>query len=744
MGQTLEYLLKLQDHFSSPLKQARDEQGRFTAGTKKFGESAGSVNSLSGAFVGLAAKIGAAFTAYKALEVGFAGFKHALNVASEMETTQTAFKTMLGSSAAMLETLGEIKKLAMSTPFEFPELANAGRMLLAFGMAAKDIPDTLRRIGDVSSAIAAPIGEIAEIYGKARTQGTLFAEDINQLTGRGIPIIRELGNVLGQPEAAIKKLAEEGKITFPLLDQAFRNLTGTGGQFFNMMAEQAKTSSGLWSTLKDGVNELFLALGTPLNDAIKPVLTDAIDLMDQLKPMVVELGTHMGTALSAVRDFIAEAKDGSGMASAMGNALWEMLQDVAGKMMVPFKAAWAGMSSIGNDLMEWLKPVGEWFAAKMEGAALLFGRALMRQMAEVMAALPMKMGEGAALALNKAANDAGKKGNAANKAADEAAGRVKAPSAAGVANSLDKAAGATRGVLADSLDKANAPDPNALPPSTLDKDYNPMFPGGVLPPGARAAKSALPPSALDGPAAGGAPKSVLDEMAATVGKKAAPAGGDAEGLDAAKAKVSDPKVDKNAAKKEDSQTKARDYAAKEMQLLKAKASGNIALAEAMERQLKILHEQDRIKARGEVTDEKALAQAKEKVALEEKIKSIPNASASAADPGMTPGGKREAPMQAVNRMMGMDGDNGPRKIQGYRQGQAGSKIPSRLLGGGDGGPLSARRKATPNVPSPGTAKRSQERRESAAKEGKSGGGEHPLMAMIKNMEAKLNTLAVAK
>ena len=34
MGQTLEYLLRLQDSFSGPLKHARDEQGKFTAGTK--------------------------------------------------------------------------------------------------------------------------------------------------------------------------------------------------------------------------------------------------------------------------------------------------------------------------------------------------------------------------------------------------------------------------------------------------------------------------------------------------------------------------------------------------------------------------------------------------------------------------------------------------------------------------------------------------------------------------------------
>jgi hypothetical protein len=41
------------------------------------------------------------------------------------------------------------------------------------------VPVTLRRIGDVSAGVQAPISEIAELYGKARVQGRLFAEDIN-------------------------------------------------------------------------------------------------------------------------------------------------------------------------------------------------------------------------------------------------------------------------------------------------------------------------------------------------------------------------------------------------------------------------------------------------------------------------------------------------------------------------------------------------------------------------------------
>jgi hypothetical protein len=374
MGQTLDYLLKLTDSFSGPMARARSEQGRFIAAGKELGRNAGEVNSLGSAFGGLAAKIGAAFTAYKVLEAGFSGIKKSLSMASAAETTATAFKTMLGSGEAAGALIEKIKKLGAETPFEFPELANAGRMLLAFGEAAADIPDTLRRIGDVSSAVAAPIGDIAELYGKARSDGVLFTDTINLFTGRGIPIIRELATVLKQPESAIRKLAEEGKITFPMLDQAFRNLTGAGGQFFGMMEEQAKTSAGLWSTLSDAVGALYLRFGEPLNDAIKPILNDAIGLAGKLEPLAKSLGGDVAVMVTSMRNFVAEAGNGAGLGQAMGAAISDALASAFEKALIPFKAAWAGMASLGKDLMGWLEPVmrpaGERMPANSISAAL--------------------------------------------------------------------------------------------------------------------------------------------------------------------------------------------------------------------------------------------------------------------------------------------------------------------------------------------------------------------------------------
>ncbi|MFB0964145.1 MAG: phage tail tape measure protein, partial [Patescibacteria group bacterium] len=112
--------------------------------------------------------------------------------AMDFEQTSVALTTMLKDSKLAGDMLKDLSKFAETTPFEFPEIADAGKRLLAFGFSAKEINGTLRSLGDISSALNIPLGELSDIYGKARVQGRLFAEDLNQLTGRGIPVTQEL------------------------------------------------------------------------------------------------------------------------------------------------------------------------------------------------------------------------------------------------------------------------------------------------------------------------------------------------------------------------------------------------------------------------------------------------------------------------------------------------------------------------------------------------------------------------
>ena len=158
-----------------------------------FGSALGKIGALAG-FTGGIGAAGAAVL----------GFKSAISQAADAESLQVAFATMIGDGKQAEETLKSLARFAADTPFEMPEVDAAARKLLAFGSSAANLEGELRSVGDVASGVQAPIGEIAEIYGKARVQGRLFAEDINQLVGRGIPVIQEFARQLGVSESAVK------------------------------------------------------------------------------------------------------------------------------------------------------------------------------------------------------------------------------------------------------------------------------------------------------------------------------------------------------------------------------------------------------------------------------------------------------------------------------------------------------------------------------------------------------------
>ena len=208
----------------------------------------------------------------------------AISMAADLEQVEVAFGTLLGSTEAADKMIRDLQNFAATTPFQFPGLADAARMLVAFGIDADNTIPTLRRIGDVAAGIGAPIGEIAEVYGKARVQGRLFAEDINQLTGRGIPIIGELAKQFGVTESEVRGLVESGKVNFGHLEQAFISLTSEGGKFEGLMEAQSQTIAGLWSTLKDNVGLALVSLGKSIIETfdLKDVIGNVIERVERI------------------------------------------------------------------------------------------------------------------------------------------------------------------------------------------------------------------------------------------------------------------------------------------------------------------------------------------------------------------------------------------------------------------------------------------------------------------------------
>lgn len=203
--------------------------------------------------------------------------------AGAMEQNQVAFETMLGSATKAKDLLQQMSDFAARTPFNLPDIVNAGKQLLAYGFEQKEVIKTTEMLGNVASGLNIPIGDIIYLFGTLRAQGRAYTKDLNQFTARGIPILDALAKQYGVTKSAVFDLAAEGKIGFEDINKAFQTMTGSGGLFFNLMDKQSKTTLGTWSNLQDSITRVQIALGNALLPAVN-------EIMNALMPVIQQFG----------------------------------------------------------------------------------------------------------------------------------------------------------------------------------------------------------------------------------------------------------------------------------------------------------------------------------------------------------------------------------------------------------------------------------------------------------------------
>ena len=192
----------------------------------------------------------------------------AVGLAASAETASIQFRVLTGSAESAAKVMDDINKFAADTPFESMEITQAAKQLIAFGGSAGTVIDELTTLGDLSAGMGIPLTELAEIYGKARIQGRLFMEDINQLQGRGINVTAELAKEFSNVRDAVEK----GQVNFGHLERALRAMTTEGGAFAGMMQDMSKSFDGQTSTLTDNIK----TIGRDLGEMGLPRLTEII------------------------------------------------------------------------------------------------------------------------------------------------------------------------------------------------------------------------------------------------------------------------------------------------------------------------------------------------------------------------------------------------------------------------------------------------------------------------------------
>lgn len=222
-----------------------------------------------------------------------------VQVRGQFQQLEIAFETMLGSKSKAHELMQQMEETAAKTPFDLDGVANGAKQLLAYGESADKVNDTLVRLGNIASGLSLPLNDIVYLYGTTMVQGRLYAADVRQFTGRGIPLVKELAKMYGVTADEINNMVSAGKIGFPDVQKVLNKLTDEGGQFYNLMEKQSKSLTGMISSLGDTWDQVQDHLGEQNQDLFVGAINAAgyflehlEDILKMVKAVAIAYGSY--------------------------------------------------------------------------------------------------------------------------------------------------------------------------------------------------------------------------------------------------------------------------------------------------------------------------------------------------------------------------------------------------------------------------------------------------------------------
>lgn len=288
----------------------------------------------------------------------FAGIYKPMQIAGDYEQTQIAFETMLKSADKAKTFLQEATDFANKTPFEFPELINSSKLLLAFGFEADNVLNLMSVIGDTASGLGAGaegIDRITRALGQMQAKGRAQAEELLQLQELGVPANQILQEELGLTASQVGNIGNESIEAAKVIDALLR---GMDKRFGGMMQNQSRTAKGMISTLADTLkNGLLRPWGQGLWEGIKPGLSKLTTWIEENSETVTSWGEAWKEAGANISKWVMAKVEAlqSSIRKMTNSQEWKNAQTFGDKIRI----AWNTI--IAQPFSEWWNSTGKQF-----------------------------------------------------------------------------------------------------------------------------------------------------------------------------------------------------------------------------------------------------------------------------------------------------------------------------------------------------------------------------------------------
>lgn len=232
-----------------------------------------------------------------------------IEIGGEFQKQRVALQTMFKDATKADMLFGQIKELAVVSPFEFKELAGYTKQLAAFNIPYEEMYDTTKRLADISAGVGVDMGRIILAYGQVRSAEFLKGTELRQFTEAGIPLLQKLADKFTLLEGRVVSVGEvfdkisKREVSFQMVKDVLWDLTNEGGQFYNMQGALADTLAGKLSNLRDAYDVMLADIAESNNSTLSKgldLITDTMSNWEELSDIILTVVATYGSYKAAI------------------------------------------------------------------------------------------------------------------------------------------------------------------------------------------------------------------------------------------------------------------------------------------------------------------------------------------------------------------------------------------------------------------------------------------------------------
>lgn len=291
------------------LRKLRGEYTSTSSSGKRYGDSLGGITKNMRTQFNLAVQLRNQLANIYSVYAAERFLTSIIEIGGEFQKQRVALQTMFQDATKADVLFGQIKELAVESPFEFKELAGYTKQLAAFNIPYEEMYDTTKRLADISAGVGVDMGRIILAYGQVRSAEFLKGTELRQFTEAGIPLLQQLADKFTELEGRVVSVGEvfdrisKREVSFQMVKDVLWDLTNEGGQFYNMQGALADTLAGKLSNLRDAYDVMLADIAESNNSTLSAgldMITDTMNHWESLSRYILSAVAAYGAYKAAV------------------------------------------------------------------------------------------------------------------------------------------------------------------------------------------------------------------------------------------------------------------------------------------------------------------------------------------------------------------------------------------------------------------------------------------------------------